>query len=108
VDVTQDVVHAVRWYRGGWKDDVKDEAAEGEKLGAEVSVQDQIQQMVMEGVKMAEASAYTKQSGEVKLQSWFQKMKKDRVVEVAPMDSMKGLEVPKEHSGLVASRRNYT
>jgi uncharacterized metal-binding protein len=62
VDVTQDVIHAVRWYRGG-------EAAEGEKLGAEVLVQDQIQHMVIEGVKIVEASADTKQSGEVKLQS---------------------------------------
>jgi hypothetical protein len=108
VDVVQDVIHAVRWYHGGWKDDVQDKTTKGEELCAEILFQNQIQQMVIEGLKIVEASEDTKQSGEVKLQSWFQKVKRDRVVEVAPTDSMKRLEVPKEHGGLVASQKNYT
>jgi hypothetical protein len=82
VDVAQDVVHAARWYLGGWKDAVKDEAAKGEKSGAVVSVrvQDHILEM-MEEMKDVEAAASTEPSGEVKLQTWFEKMKKDQVAE---------------------------
>jgi hypothetical protein len=68
VDVAQDVVHAARWYLGGWKDAVKDEAAKGKKLGAVVSVrvQDHILEM-MEEMKDVEAAAVRELSGKVKL-----------------------------------------
>jgi hypothetical protein len=86
VDVAQDVGHAAVWYLGGWKDAVRDEAAKGEKLGAVVSVrvQDHILQM-KEEMNDVEVATDTKPSGEVKLQSWFQNVKKNQVAEGVSM-----------------------